>query len=438
MKAMRFIEGYDYLKKQETPKFYFVGSAGSAKSSICIHMIAKHVLNNPGANFGIGRKSLPRLKKTTHKALVEHFKGTDGLKVVPNKSNGDISLPQIDSTISAFSWGDGDLDKFQSDEFSGFFIEELTENEDREAHDRIVARIRTPHINNRIFLAAMNPKGPSHWCHDMLYGPEKDDLTHVFQSSLSQNPYLPKGYKQTLLKTLSEIEARRLVYSEWVDYNTELIYYSYSRQNNFRDYSYNIDLSYPIYLCWDFNIGEGKPLSVCLSQYIDGVFHLFNQSVVKGYRTLDAMDDLASRGFFDLNTKFIIHGDRSGKSNDTRSIKTDYVLIETFLSNYITKNRVPVSYEMDIPRSNPPIKDRHNMVNGACKNALGETNLYVYQDAPTVDEGLRKTRLKPGANFVEDDGPKHPYQHITTAVGYHICRIRKIEELKSNKAIIEF
>lgn len=429
MQAMKAIENYDRSSAEGLPKFYFVGSAGSAKSSICIHMIAKFILKNRGCNFGIGRKSLPRLKKTTHKQLVEHFKGVKDLKVVPNKVTGDIHFPQIDSSISAFSWGDKDYDKFQSDEFAGFFIEELTENEDSEAHDRIIARIRSPkYADDLLFMAATNPKGPSHWAYEMLYGSGKDDLTHVFESNLTQNPYLPKGYKQTLLKTLSEVEARRLVYSEWVDYDTELIYYAYKREQNYRDQSYSINLAYPIYLCWDFNIGEGKPLSVGISQYIEEHFHFFSECVVKGFRTLDALETMASRGIFECKTKFIVHGDAAGKHNDTRSIRSDYDIIEKFLANYTRKDGSSLEFEMDVPKSNPPIKTRHNYVNGACKNALGEVNLTVYKDAPTIDEGLRKTKLKAKGSYIEDDGPKHPYQHVTTAIGYHIARIRKTEE----------
>ena len=47
--------------------------------------------------------------------------------------------------------------------------------------------------------------------------------------------------------------------------------------------------------------------------------------------------------------------------------------------------------------------------------------LFVYKDAPTVDEGLRLTKLKSGAQYLEDDN--NHYQHISSALGYAICGV---------------
>ena len=73
---------------------------------------------------------------------------------------------------------------------------------------------------------------------------------------------------------------------------------------------------------------------------------------------------------------------------------------------------------MEVPRSNPPIRERHNIVNAYCCNSLKQIRLFVYAKCKTLHEGFNLTALKKGAEYIEDDSKE--YQHITTAAGYRI------------------
>ena len=100
---------------------------------------------------------------------------------------------------------------------------------------------------------------------------------------------------------------------------------------------------------------------------------------------------------------------------------------------FIRQHR-PIKYEIKVPRSNPPIRTRHNKVNAQICNANGLRRLFVYRDAPTVDEGLRMTKLKPGAQYIEDDS--NHFQYITTALGYKICGI--LSEAEESTGVYSF
>jgi len=128
---------------------------------------------------------------------------------------------------------------------------------------------------------------------------------------------------------------------------------------------------------------------------------------------------------------FEIHGDATGGARTTASNWSNYEIIENFLSNYRTKTGLKLNYQLFIPKSNPPIKERHNIVNGYCSNSLGEHRLFVYEKCKTINEGLKLTTLKKGADYIEDDGPNHPYQHVTTALGYRVSYTAK------NKVLIK-
>jgi hypothetical protein len=169
-------------------------------------------------------------------------------------------------------------------------------------------------------------------------------------------------------------------------------------------------------------------MSAAVSQWdeIADHFHFFQEAVVDGARTEDIMEELAGQGLFENRNKFIVHGDASGKHSDTRSKVTDYDIIRKFLANYRRKDGTPLEFEIQVPLSNPPVRTRHNTMNGYLMNSLGEARLFVYASSPIMDEGLRLTKLKPGGQYLEDDSKR--FQHVTTAAGYTVMNAKLFAE----------
>jgi hypothetical protein len=328
------------------------------------------------------------------------------------------------SQIISRSWADRKYSKVRSLELSGAAIEELTENDEQNFYNEIKMRVgRLPHIKNNFIICASNPGPPSHWAYKYFIEPNeqgRDHPTkHVYYSLTTDNPYLPKSYINQLKKDLDPKLAKRMLYGEWIEIADEVIYYAYDKEHNFVNKTYEINPKYPVYISWDFNIGEGKPLSLCLFQYIDDTFHFFSEVVVDGMRTLDSLDELHSKGLLKDSLTYYITGDASGKHKDTRSTRSDYEIIRKYFANS------PYTFEMRTFPSNPPIRTRHNLVNSYCLNASGQRRLFVYSQAKTCDEGLRLTALKKGANIIEDDSKR--YQHVTTAIGYGIHAAKLFE-----------
>ena len=393
-----------------THEILLSGSVGSAKTMLMAHLIVLHAMTNKGAVIGIGRRVLRDLKGTLLKCIRDHI--DEQVKYTYHKSTGVIEIPSMNSKILPFSWDDGNFKKFRSYEFSAFFIEELTENEDEELYDEVYNRVgRLQHIKQKIIVKATNPDSPEHWAYKRFIT-KKSPTTHVYYSVTKDNPFLPKSYVSNLQENLDPKLARRMLYGEWVEINKEVVYYAYQKERNYIDKSYDIHPHLPIRICFDFNIGAGKPMSCTLMQYDGTSFHFFNQSVIHGARTEDIMEDLEGRGLLTNKHRYIIHGDASGKNKDTRNKKSDYDIISAYMA------KLGLTYEMQVPLANPPVRKRHNTVNAYCFNSNNVARLFVYKDAQTVDEGLRLTKLKDGAQYIEDDSKE--YQHVTTAVGYGV------------------
>lgn len=420
--------------KSGTQTVVLSGAVGSAKSTFAAHLIWKHALENPGADIGIGRKDLKRLRQTILKTVLQHApsKWEVGKDFLYNKADYRITLPN-NSTITCFSWADGDYERFKSEQFSMFVIEEASESE-KDVYDAVIQRLgRLTHIKEKLLVLLTNPDEPEHWINKDLItksgfvnGKRKvgdDDLydytIHTYYSLTKDNPFLPKSYYYTLLKKYNKKQVERYLEGKWVSFGGEGIYFAYNEDTHYVKNDYEIKPNYPIYISFDFNVAKGKPMSVAFSQYINDTFHYFNEVVVEGANTTKILDEMHSRGLFNLKcSEFIINGDAAGwnKGSATNGY-SDYQIIDNFMKKL--KIDGSLKYKIQVPSQNPEVKVRHNTVNAYLKNGLDQVRLYVYKNCKKLNEGLKLTSLKEGGKYIENDSKD--YQHITTALGYNIC-----------------
>lgn len=431
----------DFNYAEATLEILLSGSYGSAKSIFMAHIAVTHCLLYPGARACLARKSMPDLKDTIFKEIIEHLEGYDteiddepmlieGEDYWVNNSRAMITFKNGSEIISR-SWADKKYNKGRSLKLSMLILEELTENneEDMAAFKTLKARLRRlPHVPENVLLAATNPDSPSHWVYRYFIG-DKEPFKRVFYSITTDNPYLDSVYIEQLKKTLPLKEADRYLRGQWVDIASEAIYYSYDRDKQYLYQDYQVT-SEPIAISFDFNIGHGKPLSCTIGQYDfqKDTYNCFDEATIEGLRTLQMLEEIAGRGLFERPNVFQIFGDATGKARSTTSIHSNYEQIETFLANYRRKDGSQLVYEMHVPQSNPPISKRHILVNSYCLNDLKQTRLFLWAGTQknettnaykcdVLDQGLRQTKFKKNSK-IEDDN--NAFQHVTTALGYWI------------------
>ena len=414
-----------YTKFDFSKGYYTVfnsGSIGSAKTLLGAHVAVRHCLENRRARCLLGRRSLQDLRDTVFTDIVEHIEDS----TVKSKIKSIVwNSPKIEFTngseIICRTWGDKKPKKVRSLKLSMALIEELTENEnpeDEQVINEIVGRLgRLPHVRQNILFINTNPDEPDHWAYERFIA-KNIERGGVYYSLTKDNPFLPDWYVDNLMEEYDPLMIRRMLYGEWISIISQNVYYMYKKENNYRDFSYEINPRLPIHLSWDFNIGDGKPLSMVLFQYhpSDRTFHFFDEVVVEGMRTRQSCEEIDNKGYFSGKYRFVINGDRNGKNKDTRNNKSDYDIIEKYLSNH--KNNL--MFTKQVPSRNPEVRKRHNTVNGLLENAKGEHRLFVYKGCEFAEKALRLTKLKKNAGIVEDDSKGQPHQHIGTAMGYGI------------------
>ena len=411
-------KNFDY-KSHSFHEILLSGSVGSAKSALIAHVAATHCLLYPGARFCLARRAMPDLKRTIFQSVLDHISCLDEDDYTVNETKASIKFSNGSEIIST-SWADKRGKKARSLQLSGIGFEEVTENDDddKKAYMELRLRVnRLPNIPEQIIIAATNPDAPSHWAYKHWIASEEKNR-HVYYSVTSDNPFLPTTYIDQLKRDLDPKMAERMLYGKWIEIEDEVVYYAYSRDRNFKSDDYQVRKELPVYFSYDFNIGTGKPMSMVFFQIVGDTFHFFDEIVIEGARTENTLEEAANRGLFDLSTTYFCNGDAAGKHRDTRSNQSDYDIIDNFMRRYKRKDGTVLRYERRIPSSNPPIRDRHNIVNAYCLNLNKQVRLYVYKKCVTLDEGFRLVKLRQGSQYIEDDSKF--YQHITTAAGYAI------------------
>jgi len=417
------------------------GSVGSAKSIFLAHLIITHCLQYSGACVGVFRMAFSDLKDTIFKDLVDHINDCGLIErkhFKINQSRCQIHFINGASIVSR-SFNDQRFTKVRSLRLSMAVFEEFTEFKGK--YEQAVKEVRNrlgriPSVCEKecLLIGATNPDDPSHWLHEYyIDGSMNFSNRHVYYSLTFDNVFLSKSYILGIMRDLDEKQVLRMIFGQWLELKAEVIYYAYS-EKNFKNQSYIVNKDKPIHISWDFNIGAGKPLSCCMFQSYsvgDGryIYHVFDEIVIEGLRTLDSCEELQEKGILDnYGIEFFVHGDASGSHRDTRNKINDYDIIMKFLQNYERKDGRKLEVIKKVPKSNPPIRTRHNKINALCKNAFGETMLFIYKDCKIMNKGLKLTKLKEGSNMIEDDS--NDYQHVTTALGYGIIAMERYYKLQ--------
>jgi len=413
------------------------GSIGSAKSTLLSWLIISHVTEFKGARCLIGRKAMPDLKETLFQTILEMLDGsfTEGVDFVVNLTNTSIKFyvdGKYHSEIISRSWHDKKYKKFRSVNISMLAIEEATENDNKEFkafYTEAIGRLgRIKHIANKecISILATNPDSPSHYCYDYFIKGSRDNPNrHVVYSRTEDNSFLPSWYIKSLREKYDEKMCQRLLEGKWIYISTDVIYYSYDPDVHFVLEDTKIDPRLPIRLSFDFNISKGKPMSsVCFQTTTKSKhFTFIDEVAIEGARTQAAIENWRDKGYLDTdgNPEIIIHGDASGRYGSSKSIHSDYEIIEKFLANYVRTDGQSLSYEIQVPEANPSIRDRHNIANGQLKNAYGKSKIKIDKRCVNVDHGFSKTQLKDGIAYTEDQTTEG--QDMSNAVTYGIYAV---------------
>src|SRR5690606_32627926 len=105
---------------------------------------------------------------------------------------------------------------------------------------------RLPHVKQNLIIGATNPDSPAHWVARYFIDPEGGRTNHpnrhVFYSRTEENPYLAPSYINGLRKDMDPRRARRMLEGEWLELDSDRVYYSYDANVNYVQGEYLVNL----------------------------------------------------------------------------------------------------------------------------------------------------------------------------------------------------
>jgi len=392
---------------------FLAGGVGAGKTMIGSLWALKKVMQTPAEVYGlIVSNTYNQLYDTTIRAfyqlLTESKISTNPRNLPRGKGPADLMVHNGSHWVRILLRSLEHYERLSGLEVGWYWADEVWQTK-QEAIDILNARLRDRKMERPQALFTTTLDDPSTWMYTRFVENYEPDLQQVIYAKTEANPYLPDGYLQTLKATYSEATFKRMVLAEWVALDSEKIYTSFNRELHVGPCELEPNL--PLFWSHDFNIGYGKPMSSIILQYHAkaDLFCVLDEIILDRSDTNDAVTEFQYR--YRNFPEVIVYGDATGNARDTRSKVTDYeILAKAGFQN------------QKVPRANPPIRERHNVVNALLQDANGTTRIRIDPKCRTLIKGLDTTKLKKGSGYIEDDSTRE--QHVTTALGYCLCQER--------------
>lgn len=405
---------------QSQKRYVFLGAGvGSGKTDVGSLWILQKIKDTPPGGIGlIAANSYTQLIDSTLRNLYKNWQKF-GVKYGP------ATLPRAHGPFNIQVWNGKywveilcrSLDSYSllaGIEIGWAWLDEVFLTS-KSAIDVVMARLRDDRMHNQMLLTTTLDE-PNTWMYKTFVENYLEEFMDVFYATTIDNKKnLPDGYIESLQATYSPKMYERMVLAHWVMMEGSKVYYSFDRALHVTNEAVR-DEHLPVLWAFDFNIGEGKPMSSCLCQIKKGEslhgelrleLHVFDEIILETSDTNDSIVEYEAR-YGQKKSNVVIYGDASGRARDTRSKTTDYLLL---------KDRGFIRQK--VPRGNPAIRNRHNSVNSLMKSANGDVRLKIHPNCKVLIQGLETVMLKSGSSYLEMETY---HQHVTTALGYLIMK----------------
>ena len=257
----------DYIDDM-TRHLMVMGSAGSGKTIFACTKVILYALQYPNARIGVFRQTLPSLRETSWREIVELLNKYH-IEYKENKSNGLITLSN-GSTIS-FTPVD-DEKKLRSLNLDFVYIEQCEEISE-EAFIELDLRIRNE-VSKKYggqMLIVVQPSNKSHWLYRLFYNEKANDKDYKkVHFSYLDNPFLPIEQRKVYEGLRETNYDRYLTHTlgEWI---------SSSKQIFTNNWSVGFDRRYFDYYVGGVDFGWNNPACFLIAGIYDGEVYVLGE-----------------------------------------------------------------------------------------------------------------------------------------------------------------
>lgn len=416
----------EQLKLHQSPKRFNVAAFGrqSGKSTGALNHMLKCAWEKPNTKYWFISPTFPQARKM-YRRLVGMLWKSRGVMIKKNQTELRIKL--INNSEIVFVSG-GVFEDLRGETLDGVVIDEV-----REQHPDLWPMVIRPMLATTMGWAwfISTPNGFDHF-YDMSKYCEKDDDWGFFSAPSTANPLFTKEEAIAAQKSMTEAQYAQEILAEFRDLTSGKAYMSFGRHNHALECPFAAGKLWSPYhsviMAPDFNL---SPMAWNLGQVAADRWWWFDEIHLERSHTLEAAMVLRDRilimidGGFRATPHVIICGDATGKATQRSSNQSDYDILKAVL------RAAGITFRDDTPEANPSIKDRVNAVNIKCRNARGETDLFVHPEkCPHLVTDLERVVWKVGADFTLDPGKKRERTHNSDGIGYAVHELTPVKAIR--------
>jgi hypothetical protein len=304
-----------------------------------------------------------------------------------------------------------EYERLRGTNLAWFGIDELTYTVP-EAWLRLEGRLRDAQAKRLCGFAVWTPKG-----HDWVYQKfltGSPAYTVVIARACENRHILDKipDFYERLKSSYGEAFYKQEVMGEYLASDSNRVYDAFTLETHVGQVG--IDSRLPLLWALDFNV---DPMSSVIAQKQGEKFVVLDEIVLSRATTHQACEEFWNR-FRHHPAGVVVYGDASGQNLKTTGT-TDYQIIRQFFA------RTPYRCaDYRVPKSNPAVRDRIQLVNSKLKNAAGDVGMSISPRCKELIKDLEQVTYKPESTVVDKEkDPKRT--HLSDALGYLIwqeCR----------------
>lgn len=380
----------------------FSGPIGSGKSQALVQEALKLTYLNPGRTGLIGAPTYPMLRDATVAALMDVL-DRNRIPYRVNRAENYLVLKETRSKI-LFRAVD-EFERLRGSNLAWFGVDELTYTSE-EAWLRLEGRLRDPKAARLCGFAVWTPKGYD-WVWERFIANPVAGYETVLAKPF-ENRFLLERIPDYYERLRSSYDARfyqQEVLGEYLHLNGGRVYHAFQREGNVRQTA--LDHGKPLLWALDFNV---DPMCSVVAQVAGEQVTVLDEIVLSRATTLQACEEFEAR-FPRHPAGLVVYADASGARLQTAGTSDLAILREFF------RNGAWGKVTFKVPVSNPPVRDRVNLMNAKLAAASGERTLTIDPRCRELIKDLEQVTYKEGSQVIDKErDPRRT--HLSDALGY--------------------
>lgn len=383
----------------------FSGPIGSGKSQALVQEAIRLAYVNAGRTGLLGAPTYPMLRDATQSAMLAAL-DESGLPYELNKAEHVLTFGDTRSRVLFRAVEE--FDRLRGTNLAWFGVDELTYAPE-EAWLRLEGRLRDPKAAMLCGFAVWTPRGRD-WVWRKFIERETTNYEVILAAPYENRFVLDRvpDFYERLKSSYNEQFFAQEVLGQYVHAPEGLVYFAFDRDRHLRECE--ADPRSALFWALDFNV---TPMSSVVAQRRGDALHVFDEIVLRRSSTREACEEFLQR-WGHHKGGIQVFGDASGRSRRTTGA-SDFEIVEKSLIEAGIRGT-----EIRVPRANPPVRERTNLVNAQLGDADGIVRLSVDRRCNELIRDLEEVRYKPGSTVIDKD--RDPDRtHVSDALGYLVC-----------------